>query len=108
MNQLAKKRAYSTSFVLVILAAALGLYKFSVPIMRLFADRQEIADLGAEILQPIIVSMIYVCCGVVFSTCMAAFVAPQLREGAFGTLSRWGVTFILSFLGYCWVAAAIL
>lgn len=105
---LAKHRTFSTTYVIILLAAALGLYRYSVPLMRLFARRQEVADLGVEIFQPIIVAMIYVLSGTVFSTMMAAFITPQLKENAFGTLSRWGVTFFLSFLGFCWVAGSIL
>lgn len=107
-SELAKARTVNNVWVLVILAVGLGLYKYSVPLMRLFSHKQEIGDLGAEVLQPIIVAMVYVCFGLSFSTLMASFMAPQLRETSFGSWSRFGVTFLLCFLGFCWVAGALL
>lgn len=107
-SELAKARTMNNMWVLVVLAVALGLYKYSVPLMRLFSHKQEIGDLGAEVLQPIVVAMVYVCFGLSFSALMATFVEPQLREDSFGTWSRFGVTFLLCFLGFCWVAGSIL
>lgn len=107
-GEMVKARTVNNVFVLIILAAALALFKYSDELMRLFAGRQEVADLGVEILQPAIVGIIYVCIGVVFSTIMAAFVEPQLKENAFGTWSRFGIVFLSCFFGFCTLAAAIL
>ncbi len=56
---------------------------------------EQVGDLGVEIIQPMFVSMIYVSVFVLFSAMMAAFVEPQLKEGSFGTWSRYGVIFLL-------------
>jgi hypothetical protein len=56
---------------------------------------EQVGDLGVEIIQPMFVSMIYVAVFVLFSAMMAAFVEPQLKEGSFGSWSRYGVIFLL-------------
>jgi Na+-driven multidrug efflux pump len=71
-------------------------------------DRSQIADLGAEVLQPLFVTMIYVAAFMVFSAMMASFFEPQLKEEAFGTWSRWGVIFCLCFCCCAVVAAGLL
>lgn len=107
-QQLAKKRILNNVFVLAILAAALGFFKYSRYALMAFSGRQEVADLGPEILQPSVISIIYVCIGISFSTLMASFIAPQLDKQAFGGWSRFGLMFILVFFGYCALAAALL
>lgn len=107
-SELAKARTVNNVWVLVILAVGLGLYKYSVPLMRLFSHKQEIGDLGAEVLQPIIVAMVYVCFGLSFSTLMASFMAPQLRETSFGSFSRFGIIFIIVMFAFTHVAGSIL
>lgn len=107
-NPVAKSRTVNNFLLIALIAAALGLYKYSVPLMRLLFHRQEIADMGAEVLQPIIVSMIYVLCGVVFSTITALFMESQLKENAYGGLSRFGIVWMACFFGFCQVAAALL
>ncbi len=107
-NQVAKSRTVNNALLVILIAAALGLYKYSVPLMRLLFRKQEIADMGAEVLQPIIVSMIYVLCGVVFSTITALFMENQLKESAYGTWSRFGIVWLACFFGFCQVAAALL
>lgn len=107
-SDIAKRRTINNALLLVLLAAALGLYKYSVPLMRIFSRKQEIADMGVEVLQPVIVSMIYVLTGMVFSTVTALFMENQLKETAFGAWSRFGIVWLACFFGYCAVASAIL
>lgn len=107
-KELAKARTVNNIWVLAVLAIGLGMFKYSVPALQAIFNQQEVGSLTPEIFQPIIVAMVYVCFGLSFSTLMAAFVAPQLRENAFGSVSRFGVMFLLCFFGFCWVAASIL
>lgn len=107
MNDLRKQRATSTGWVLMVMAAAIGLFLWSPDLLRLY-DPQA-GDLGVDILQPAFVAAVYVCMGVVFSAVLAAFVERQLKEQSFGPwLSRYAVLFVLLLLCFCWVAAAIL
>lgn len=104
---LRKSRAISTAWVVVVLAAAVAMFFYSSDLMRLY-DPQA-GDLGVEILQPAVVSIVYVCIGVVFSALLAAFVENSLKEHSFSPwLSRYAILFSLFFLGFCWLAAAIL
>ena len=101
-----KKRTVNSFWVLLILVVAVTLYHHSGWMMR-WVDPQA-QDLGIEILQPMVVALIYQCWFTVAATLMAVFMEHQLREGAFGTFSRFGVCFVLSYLGACIIAAAIL
>jgi hypothetical protein len=101
-----QKRTVNSLWILVILAVAVTLYHHSGWLMRWMDPQAQ--DLGIEILQPMVVALIYQCWFTVASTLMAAFMENQLREGAFGGYSRFGVCFVLSYLGACIIAAAIL
>jgi hypothetical protein len=109
MKPLSKARTTNSLAIVLLLLVGVGLYKYSVPAMRFLAHKQEVADLGVEIYQPMIVAMIYVCFGIVFSVLTASFIEPQLRPNSFGeTWSRFAVSFLCCFLGYILVASAIL
>lgn len=107
-SDIAKKRTTNSLWILLLLVAGIFMFRYSADFMRFATGQREISDLGVEILQPSLVAMVYVLFGVVFSTLTAVFVEPQLREDAFGNYSRFGVSFVLCFLGYCVVAASIL
>lgn len=107
MNDLRKRRAVNTGWVLVVMAAAIGLFLVSPEILRAY-DPQA-GELGVDILQPAVVAMVYVCVGVVFSVMLASFIEGQIKEQSFGPwLSRFAILFCLLLLCFCWVAAAIL
>lgn len=104
---LKRSRAASTVWVLLILAVAVGMFLWSPDVMRWYDP--EAGDLGVDILQPAVVSIVYVCIGTVFAGLMAAFVERALKEQSFGPwVSRYAILFSLFLLCYCWLAAAIL
>ena len=108
MKPLTKSRTVNNFYLLAIIAVAFFAFKYSARFLAIVGDVGQVADLGVDILQPIFVTIIYICCGLVFSTLMAAFVEPQLREDSFGGWSRFGIVFLCCFFGYCSLAAAVL
>lgn len=108
MKPLTKSRTVNNFYLLVILFVALVAFKYSARALAVLFNVQEVADLGVDILQPIFVSIIYVCCAVVFSTVTAGFIEPQLREDSFGTWSRYAIIWLSCFWGFLVVSSAIL
>lgn len=108
---LTKKRTRNNLFlVLVLIPIMVAVFRYYNDAASLLTGipREQIGDLGIEILQPIPVAMIYTAMAAVFATLLAAFIEPQLKENAFNQWSRFGILFICSFLGFCSIAAAIL
>lgn len=106
-TEIQRSRTISVAWVVVVMAAAIGMFLWSADVMRLY-DPQA-SDLGIDILQPAVVAMVYVCTGVVFSALLAAFVESAMKEHSFSPwLSRYAILFTLFFVGFCWLAAAIL
>lgn len=106
-TEIQRARTISVAWVVVVMAIAVAMFLWSGSAMRLY-DPQS-ADLGVEILQPAVVSMVYVCIGVVFSALLAAFVESAMKEHSFSPwLSRYAMLFTLFFIGFCWIAASIL
>lgn len=134
-GQLKRNRQIGSLALIVVLVAGLSLYKYSTNFLRLIAYGQwnppkmvevviqgedgsaekmlvprfvDVASLGVEALEPIFIGMIYVCFAMVFSTLMAAFMAPQLNEHSFGQWSRFATVWLACFFGFVWVVAGLL
>ena len=105
---LAKHRTVTSALIILLLVGAFYLFHSWVPLARWISGSNEVSDLGVDILQPAIVSMIYGLIGMFFSILVAAVVEKSLREDSFGTWSRFAVIWVCSFLGFCMVASALL
>ena len=105
-KQLRKNRTVFNGIIFILLIIGIMAFQYSDDVLR-YLDPQA-APLGIDILQPAIVACIYVMFGMVFSTVMAAFMLPQVKENAFGTWSRFGIFFCLCFAGFCLLAGSIL
>jgi len=105
---LAKYRTVTSALILLLLVGAFYLFYSWVPLARWISGSNEVSDLGVDIMQPAIVSMIYGLIEMFFSILVTAVVERSLREDSFGTWSRFGVVWAFCFFGYCMVAAAML
>ncbi len=95
-KSLAKKRRSSNLWMVACLLITATLYRFTPEILAFLASTrpEEIADIGIEVLQRGFIAMLFIPWAIVFSAAMASLVEGQLREDAFGSMSRWGVVFI--------------
>lgn len=93
---LAKKRRSSNLWIMALLLITATLYRYTPEMLAFLSGSrpEEIADLGVEVLQRGFVAMLFLPWAIVFSAIMASIVQSQLREDAFGTMSRWGVIFV--------------
>lgn len=134
-SDLQKHRFSGNSLMLLLFAGALTLYKFSDNIMRLLAHGKwgpprmvdavardesgnlvlvtepeftDVASLGIEAIQPIFVAMFSVTSAALFASIMAFLLERMFRDQSFGTWSRYGIAWALSFLGFVWVVSSIM
>lgn len=106
-KSLVKNRTRSNLWMLLLLAVSAVLYRYSPEILAYLTSQrpEEIADIGIEALQKGFIAMMYIPWAVVFSAAIASFVEPQLKEDAFGSVSRWGVVFCLCCLCFTLVVS---
>jgi hypothetical protein len=104
---LAKKRRASNLWMMALLVITATLYRFTPEILAFLSGTrpEEIADIGIEGLQKGFIAMFYLPWAIAFSAAIASLVEPQLREDAFGSLSRWGVLFALMVLCFTLIVA---
>lgn len=101
-KSLAKKRRSSNAWVVVLLLITATLYRFTPEILAFISGSrpEEIADVGIEVLQRGFIAMLFIPWAIVFSAVMASIVESQMREDAFGSLSRWGVIFVVCVVAF--------
>lgn len=105
-SELARKRVVFNAALLLLLVVSFILSRYSVEIMSLLSGlpKNEIGDKGIEPLQSVMIALYKLPIGICYSALLATFVEKQLREDAFGTLSRWGIVFCLCLFCYCQLA----
>ena len=96
--------------LLLIVPACVAAFRYYNDLAALITGiaPEQVADLGVEALQPLFLTLIYVSVFVLYSAMMAAFVEPQLKEGSFGTWSRYGLVFCLVLYCCSLVASGLL
>jgi hypothetical protein len=96
--------------LLLIVPACIAAFRYYNDLAALITgiSPEQVADLGVEALQPLFLTLIYVSVFVLYSAMMAAFVEPQLKEGSFGTWSRYGLVFCLVLYCCSLVASGLL
>lgn len=107
VKALRKKRTTFNAALLLLFVLSFILSRYSVEIMSLVSGIQPefIGDRGIEPLQSVMIALYKLPIGICYSALLATFVEKQLREDAFGSLSRWGVIFCLCLFCYCQLAA---
>jgi len=101
--QVRRSRRMGGMWMLLITAFIFTIFRYSQEIISITTGTpiDQVADMGAEVVQRSLVAMFNLSFAVVFCGILAAFVENQLKPDAFGTLSRWGVLFSLFLLSYC-------
>lgn len=106
-KMLLKQRSKSNVWMVLLGVGMATLYKYSTDIMAFISAQppEQIADIGVEGLQPGFLAMFFLPWAAIYSGCMCWLIVPQLKEDAFGGVSRWGVLFCLFFLCFILVVA---
>lgn len=110
-RQVSKARTRNNLLVLLLIVpTCIAAFRYYNDLAALITgiSPEQVADLGVEALQPLFLTLIYVSVFVLYSAMMAAFVEPQLKEGSFGSWSRYGLVFCLVLFCCSLVASGIL
>lgn len=101
-KSLAKKRQRSNAWVVALLLITATLYRFTPEILAFLSGSrpEEIADIGIEVLQRGFIAMLFIPWSIVFAAVMASIAESQMREDAFGSVSRWGVLFVVCIISF--------
>lgn len=104
--KMGRHRIKGMTFLMLVSIPTYYLYKFTPQLLAWWNDIpiEQVGARGPEAMESALVALFKLTVGAIFAVLLSTIFEKQVREGGYGTYSRWGILFLAFLLGFCLLA----